>query len=137
MDLLTVHETAAMLKLNPKTVRHYISTGRLPAIRIGRRVRIEQAAVQALAQPYFSPFFSKEVSKEVSRETTSMHGGIPVPADVLPGKRLTPDEQAEQLASVADAEAFAERIQVRRGGALLPESWSFIREAHEERSTEL
>jgi len=38
MDLLTVHETAAMLKVNPDTVRRYITSGRLPAVRIGRLI---------------------------------------------------------------------------------------------------
>lgn len=32
-----------MLKVNPQTGRNWIDTGRLPAIRIGRRVRVRQA----------------------------------------------------------------------------------------------
>ena len=40
---LTVQEIAELLKVNPQTVRNWIDTGRLPAIRIGRRVRVRQA----------------------------------------------------------------------------------------------
>jgi len=55
MDLLTVRETAAMLKVNPMTIRRYIRAGRLPAVRVGRQIRIERAAAEALAEPVKSP----------------------------------------------------------------------------------
>lgn len=51
MDLLTVDETARILKLNPVTVRRFIADGRLPAVRVGRRVRIHKEAVEALLKP--------------------------------------------------------------------------------------
>jgi excisionase family DNA binding protein len=35
-----VQETARILKLNPQTVRNWIGRGVLPAVRIGRMVRI-------------------------------------------------------------------------------------------------
>jgi excisionase family DNA binding protein len=37
---LTVFEVAEMLKLNPQTVRNWIDRGELPALHVGRRVRI-------------------------------------------------------------------------------------------------
>jgi excisionase family DNA binding protein len=37
---LTVAEVAEMLKLNQQTVRNWIDQGSLPAVRVGRRVRI-------------------------------------------------------------------------------------------------
>jgi excisionase family DNA binding protein len=51
MELLTVQETARMLKVNPITVRRFIADGRLPAIRVGRGVRVRKDAVEQLATP--------------------------------------------------------------------------------------
>jgi excisionase family DNA binding protein len=39
---LTVVEVAETLKLNPQTVRNWIDAGQLPAVHIGRRVRIKR-----------------------------------------------------------------------------------------------
>jgi excisionase family DNA binding protein len=40
---LTVAEVAQTLRLNQQTVRNWIDQGRLPALRIGRRVRIKRS----------------------------------------------------------------------------------------------
>jgi excisionase family DNA binding protein len=45
---LTVAEVAEMLKLNQQTVRNWIDQGSLPAVRIGRRVRIRQSELHRL-----------------------------------------------------------------------------------------
>ncbi len=42
-DFLTVAEVAALLRLNQQTVRNWIDRGELPALRVGRRVRIRRA----------------------------------------------------------------------------------------------
>ena len=42
-DFLTVAEVAAILKLNQQTVRNWIDGGKLPAVRVGRRVRIKRS----------------------------------------------------------------------------------------------
>ena len=48
---LTVAEVAELLKLNPQTVRNWIDQGSLPAVRVGRRVRIQRSDFeQVLAQ---------------------------------------------------------------------------------------
>lgn len=50
---LTVAEVAELLKLNPQTVRNWIDQGSLPAVRVGRRVRIKRSDFeQVLAQGY-------------------------------------------------------------------------------------
>ncbi len=41
-DFLTVAEVAGILKLNQQTVRNWIDHGTLPALRVGRRVRIRR-----------------------------------------------------------------------------------------------
>ena len=47
-DFLTVAEIASILKLNQQTVRNWIDQGKLPALHIGRRVRIRRADFDAL-----------------------------------------------------------------------------------------
>jgi excisionase family DNA binding protein len=42
-DFLTVAEIAELLKLNQMTVRNWIDQGKLPAMRVGRRVRVRRA----------------------------------------------------------------------------------------------
>jgi excisionase family DNA binding protein len=53
-EFLTVAETAAVLKLNQQTVRNWIDAGTLPAIRIGRRVRIRRADFDRLIEQGYS-----------------------------------------------------------------------------------
>ena len=50
-DIVTVAEIAEILKLNQQTVRNWIDDSLLPAIRIGRRVRIRWADVEAMMKP--------------------------------------------------------------------------------------
>ena len=50
-DIVTVAEIAEILRLNQQTVRNWIDDGLLPAIRVGRRVRIRWADVEAMMKP--------------------------------------------------------------------------------------
>jgi excisionase family DNA binding protein len=47
-DFLTVAEVAERLKLNQQTVRNWIDQGLLPALRVGRRVRIRRTDYERL-----------------------------------------------------------------------------------------
>jgi excisionase family DNA binding protein len=49
-EYLTVAEVAGVLKLNQQTVRNWIDRGELPALRVGRRVRILRSDFDALIQ---------------------------------------------------------------------------------------
>lgn len=51
MDLLTVREAAAMLRVSQVTLRRYVASGKLPAVRVGRNVRIEREAAADFAVP--------------------------------------------------------------------------------------
>src|SRR6516165_7073771 len=52
-SFLTVAEVAEMLKLNQQTVRNWIDQGSLPALRVGRRVRIKRSDFErVLTQSY-------------------------------------------------------------------------------------
>jgi excisionase family DNA binding protein len=49
-EFLTVAEIAELLKLNQQTVRNWIDAGTLPAIHIGRRVRVRRSDFDRLLQ---------------------------------------------------------------------------------------
>jgi putative molybdopterin biosynthesis protein len=49
-EFLTVAEVAGILRLNQQTVRNWIDRGELPALRVGRRVRILRSDFNALIQ---------------------------------------------------------------------------------------
>jgi excisionase family DNA binding protein len=49
-SFLTVAEVAETLKLNQQTVRNWIDQGALPAIRVGRRVRIRRSDFDRLLE---------------------------------------------------------------------------------------
>jgi excisionase family DNA binding protein len=51
MELLTVAETAEALKVTTITIRRYIADGRLPAVRVGKGVRVRKEAVDQLLTP--------------------------------------------------------------------------------------
>ncbi len=54
-EYLTVDEVARRLKLNPQTIRNWIDRGSMPAVRIGRRVRVLRSDFDRLVQtPYRS-----------------------------------------------------------------------------------
>lgn len=44
-QLLTVEDAAIRLSVSTKSIRRWIEAGELPAVRLGRAVRVEEAAV--------------------------------------------------------------------------------------------
>ena len=54
-DFMTVAEEAEVLNLNEQTLRKWIGAGTLPAVRIGRRVRVRRSGayegVQTSGEP--------------------------------------------------------------------------------------
>src|SRR5436309_10813305 len=52
---LTVAEVAEMLKLNQQTVRNWIDQGSLPAVRVGRRVRIKRSDLERKIDAGYMP----------------------------------------------------------------------------------
>lgn len=51
MELLTVKETAQILRVSPITVRRYIASGQLPAQRAGRGIRVRRQDVEDFLEP--------------------------------------------------------------------------------------
>jgi excisionase family DNA binding protein len=76
-SFLTVAEVAEMLKLNQQTVRNWIDQGSLPALRVGRRVRIRRSDLErVLAAGATSPDSSPATRGGPSAE--DFWGGEPV-----------------------------------------------------------
>jgi excisionase family DNA binding protein len=53
-SFLTVAEVAELLKLNQQTVRNWIDQGSLPALRVGRRVRIRRSDFDHLLEERYT-----------------------------------------------------------------------------------
>jgi excisionase family DNA binding protein len=86
-ELLTVAEIAASLKMNQQTIRNWIDSGYLPAIRMGRRVRVKQSDFDALLDANYT--CSKQPPAGV------WDGDVPSP--------VTPGENGEHEATPPDA----------------------------------
>ena len=52
--LLTVADVAEMLQLNQQTVRNWINQGSLPALKVGRRVRIKRSDFDRLLETSYT-----------------------------------------------------------------------------------
>lgn len=76
---MTVAEVAAILKLNQQTVRNWIDAGKLPAVRLGRRVRIKRSDFdQLLAEGYTGATTSKPEA-EPNPPRSIWDGEVPPP----------------------------------------------------------
>jgi len=51
-EFLTINETAALLRITTRSVRRYVTEGKLPAYRVGERwVRVKREDVERLFTP--------------------------------------------------------------------------------------
>jgi excisionase family DNA binding protein len=76
-SFLTVAEVADMLKLNQQTVRNWIEQGSLPALRVGRRVRIKRSDLERVLEEGYSAGASS-VRRERGPSAEDFWGGEPV-----------------------------------------------------------
>jgi excisionase family DNA binding protein len=98
---LTVAEVAETLKLNQQTVRNWIDQGSLPALRVGRRVRIKRSDFERILEESYSPG-SATPSRSAGPSADDFWGGEPVGV-AEPGPR-TPGVVAAGPASTPTAE---------------------------------
>ncbi|HWK17381.1 MAG TPA: helix-turn-helix domain-containing protein [Solirubrobacteraceae bacterium] len=75
-SFLTVAEVAELLKLNQQTVRNWIDAGSLPALRVGRRVRIKRSDLERLLEQGYSAGGASR--KAVGPSAEDFWGGEPV-----------------------------------------------------------
>lgn len=74
---LTVAEVAELLKLNQQTVRNWIDQGSLPALRVGRRVRIKRSDFESLLEEGYTTG-ARPVAREMAPTAEDFWGGEPV-----------------------------------------------------------
>jgi excisionase family DNA binding protein len=74
---LTVAEVAETLKLNQQTVRNWIDQGTLPALRVGRRVRIKRSDFQRILEQSYNAGQAAP-SRQAGPSGDDFWGGEPV-----------------------------------------------------------
>jgi excisionase family DNA binding protein len=74
---LTVAEVAEKLKLNQQTVRNWIDQGSLPALRVGRRVRIKRSDFERILEESYSAG-TRAPQTSVGPSADDFWGGEPV-----------------------------------------------------------
>ena len=77
-SFLTVAEVAETLKLNQQTVRNWIDQGSLPALRVGRRVRIRRSDFERLLTEGYTAAGATAGSRAARARRTS---GVVSPSD--------------------------------------------------------
>ena len=107
-EYLTINEIAEHLKLNAQTIRNLIDQRRLPAVRIGRRIRVRRTDLDRILEDGTTapePEPSLVMAAEIRDELTDALG----PARRLLGRRSAARraELAERLEELADAVAAA------------------------------
>src|SRR5687768_6940369 len=80
MELLTVQETAHLLKVTPITVRRFIAAGRLSAIKAGKGVRVRKESVEQFVQP-IEPKAEVQVESKVQEPLGGNLKGRPLTFD--------------------------------------------------------
>ena len=112
-SFLTVAEVAETLKLNQQTVRNWIDQGSLPALRVGRRVRILRSDFDRLIEEGYSGGASAAPSTTAGPSAADFWGGEPVGAPAPPREQEDGRGSAEHF---GDQGGSAEHL--NRGGAV-------------------
>jgi excisionase family DNA binding protein len=76
-SFLTVSEVAETLKLNQQTVRNWIEQGSLPAVRVGRRVRIKRSDFERVVAEGYSAG-SRTAARDTGPSAADFWGGEPI-----------------------------------------------------------
>lgn len=91
---LTVAEVAELLRLNQQTVRNWIDAGSLPALRVGRRVRIKRSDLNRILESGYRGT-TPQASTIAGPNATDFWSGEPVGA-VEPATQEGSDEPEEK-----------------------------------------
>ena len=122
-DLLTVAEAAALLRVDPSTIRRWIRAGNVAAYRVGpRRLALKRADLADLLSPM----------RDQNGATS-----FPTKTEVVDIRPPTPEEWERGMAAMEDARRLSERILARRGGKPLPPAWETLAELRDERTRQL
>jgi excisionase family DNA binding protein len=117
-----VAEVAELLRLNQQTVRNWIDQGSLPALRVGRSVRIKRSDLDRLLSEGYSAR-SPAGGLDAGPSAEDFWGGEPVgfaePADSAPDEPAAsaPDEAPAELADSDDAASAQQTHTAHPNGA--------------------
>ena len=102
---LTVAEVAATLKINQQTVRNWIDAGRIPALRMGRRVRIKSSDFDRILEESYSGTPAAE-TRAGELTAGGFWGGEPVgpPSASHGGATAAEDEMGDVTVARREAE---------------------------------
>ncbi len=96
-SFLTVAEVAELLRLNQQTVRNWIDAGSLPAVRVGRRVRIKRSDLNRILESGYQGS-SPAASNTSGPNATDFWSGEPVgaadPSPLEQSARKSPESGA-------------------------------------------
>ena len=108
-EYLTVNEIAEHLKLNPQTLRNWIDQNRLPAVRIGRRVRVRRTDLDRILAEGATAAVKPSASTVAPSDAVDELAQALERARRLLGRRSATrrDELAEGLQDLTDAVAKA------------------------------
>lgn len=161
MELLTVNETAKLLRVSPITVRRRIADGQLKAVRIGKGIRVPREAIDLFLRPALREYSDEELDRFLveDRKSPAVADGVAeyvARADrseakeesprgyfmsdlyeLGPDGKLTPESQ--ERARIVSEEAWAELEEqlAERGGVPYPNSYEELNEVRDQRSRDL
>ena len=92
-ELLTVKQVAELLQLHEMTIRRYIRSGKLEAVRVGRRIRVPRAAVEAMLTLQVEKSAPAVEASMLREPAVAYHVGDAAPVTVVPPtiERITAD----------------------------------------------
>lgn len=99
-------EVAELLKLNQQTVRNWIDQGSLPALKVGRRVRIRRSDFERMLEQG-TVKGSDAPSDERAGSAEAFWGGEPVGLAESPGSQVAERRDLTEPAGSADGEPVA------------------------------
>jgi excisionase family DNA binding protein len=82
-EFMTVAEVAALLRLNQQTIRNWLDAGKLPHIRVGRRVRILRSDLDHLIETGYDRRAATEQGAE-GISPDRFWDGSELPAEAIP-----------------------------------------------------
>jgi excisionase family DNA binding protein len=133
VELLTIPETARLLKVTPITVRRHIAAGRLPAVRVGKGIRVRKEAVEQ----FLTPVATRQSDEDSAQPGQGEGGGMQKNQEQAVAPRLTAEERRRGLAALENLKRLQQEMLAERGGMPYSPAWKLINEARDERGRAL
>jgi excisionase family DNA binding protein len=139
MDLLTVPEAAALLRVATITVRRRIADGSIKAVRVGKGLRIPREALERFIEPVGPDDPLRVAEPPAPAYGTSTQEAVYL-SDILTARqamKLTPEEKQRATQAIEEARQALEEEHKQRGGKPWPSSWRVINRERDKRTRHL